>query len=79
MADSATEYHHGDQSDADQAATYRLFGTLTRWVSLCLAVLILMLTLWFCVGVGFLGGLIPGLIVLAAGSFFLRPSPDEEH
>lgn len=72
MADTHSEYHHGDQNASTQIADFRLFSTFLKWVSLHLAVLILVLTLWFCTDAGFLGGLIPGLIVLAIGIYFLR-------
>jgi thiamine transporter ThiT len=79
MDDTASDYHHGQQNVADQAATYRLFGALTKWGALHLAVLIIVLTLWFCTGAGFLGGLIAGLVVLAAGIVFLRSKRPEGH
>ncbi len=75
MAQSSTEYHHGDMPIAEQQASYQLFMGLTKWGSLALAVLILALTLWFCVGVGFFGGAIPAFVVLALGIWFLREKP----
>jgi thiamine transporter ThiT len=72
VAEDHDEYVHGSQSAATQVADFRMFASLTKWFSLHAAVLILVLSLWFCVGVGFLGGLIPGLIVLAIGIAFLR-------
>jgi hypothetical protein len=42
-------------------------------------VLLLMLVLWFCLGVGFFGGLVPGLIVLGLGVYFLRARPVRNH
>jgi len=75
----ADEYRHGEMNDATQVADFRLFATFTKWASLHIAVLILMLTLWFCVGAGFWGGLIPGLIVLAIGIAFLRNKPRQVH
>ena len=79
MAQSDSEYHHGDQNIADQLATFHLFNGLTKWGSLTIATLILMLSLWFCVGVGFLGGAIPGVILFALGVVFLRDKPAEDH
>ena len=61
------EYVHGQMNAATQIADFRAFASLTKWVALALGALILMLTLWFCVGAGFLGGLVPGIIVLALG------------
>jgi len=79
MAEAASEYHHGDQPVAEHVATYRTFMTLAKWSALHLAVLILVLSLWFCVGAGFLAGLIPGAIVFALGIWFLRPKKPIGH
>lgn len=79
MAESATDYQHGEMNVSEHAASYRLFGALTKWGSLAVAVVVLMLTLWFCVGAGFLGGAIPGAIVAVAGAVFLRSKPDASH
>ena len=72
MDDAVAEYHHGDQNISEQVRSYNLFDHLTKYGALHVAVLVLMLTLWFCLGVGFLGGLIPGLVVLGIGIWFLR-------
>jgi thiamine transporter ThiT len=79
MTDAAHDYHPGDQDITEQRATFSLFGKLIKWASLAVAVLIVMLVLWFCVGAGFFGGLIPGLVVLCAGIYFLRSRPEESH
>jgi thiamine transporter ThiT len=78
MAETADDYHHGDQDDSQQVESYHRFNVLTKWAALHLAVIITTCTLWFCVGAGFLGGLIPGLILLAAGIYFLRSKPSQE-
>ncbi len=65
------DYHHGDQDASAQVASYRVFTGLTKWVSLVLAVAILVLSLWFCVGVGFFAGLITGVVLFALGVWFL--------
>jgi hypothetical protein len=75
MAEAAAEYHHGDQPVADHVRTYHTFLTLAKWAALHLAVIILTCTLWFCVGAGFWGGLIPGAILAAVGIWFLRAKP----
>jgi len=79
MTDAAHDYHSGDQDITEQRATFELFGKLMKWASLAVAVLILTLVLWFCVGAGFLGGLIPGLVVLSLGIYFLRSKPEQPH
>lgn len=77
--DHSTDYHPGDQNISEQVATYRLFDVLSKYGSLHVAVLVLMLTLWFCLGAGFLGGLIPGVVLWAAGMVFLRSKPAQDH
>ncbi len=77
MAEAA--YHHGDQDIQEQVATYKLFGAFSKWGSLAIATLVLMLVLWFCLGVNFLGGLIPGVILVALGVTFLRSRPQAGH
>lgn len=72
MAEDHDEYVHGSQNAATQVADFRMFASLTKWFSLHAAVLILMLTLWFCTNASFLGGLVAGLIVLGIGIAFLR-------
>ena len=79
MADTDSEYHHGQQNAATQIADFRLFAAATKWFSLFAGVLILVLTLWFCTSVGFLGGLIPGLIVLGIGVAVFRNKPRRVH
>ena len=79
MDDAADTYHHGDQNISEQVHTYRVFDELTKYAALHVGVLVLMLTLWFCLGVGFLGGLVPGLVVLGLGIWFLRRKPAQEH
>ena len=68
----ASEYHRGEMDIAEQTATYHAVMGMTKWGSLALAVAILMLTLWFCTTAGFLGGLVPGVILAAAGVLLLR-------
>ena len=76
--DHSTDYHPGDQNISEQVATYHLFGGLSKWGSLAVATLVLMLTLWFCLGAGFLGGLIPGAVLAALGVTFLRSKPAQD-
>ena len=78
MAEPASEFHHGDQDVSEQINTYRTFGALTKWTCLVLGSLIVMLVMWFCTDVGFMGGAFTGVVLLAAGIFFLRGSSDAE-
>jgi hypothetical protein len=79
MTDTVHEYHSGDQDISEQLETFSLFGKLMKWGSLAIAVLLVTLVLWFCVGAGFFGGLVPGLGVLLVGIFFLRDKPEATH
>ena len=75
----ASEYHRGEMDIAEQTATYHAVMGMTKWGSLALAVAILMLTLWFCTTAGFLGGLVPGVILAAAGVLLLREKKGGGH
>jgi len=77
--DDVAEYHRGSQDISGQVATYKMFDGMTKWGSLTVAVGLLMCTLWFCLGMGFLGGLIPGIVLAAVGVWFLRDKPAGSH
>ena len=76
---AASDYRHGEMEISEHARTYRAFGNMAKWCSLHIAVLVVMLVLWFCLGASFLGGLIPGVILLALGVTFLRATPVRDH
>ena len=78
MAEHETEYHRGEQDITEQEHTFHVFGAMVKWGCLLTAVAIIVPTLWFCTPAGFFGGLIPGIVVLALGIFFLRSPPAEE-
>ncbi|CAN1485658.1 Cytochrome c oxidase, subunit IV, bacterial aa3 type [Caulobacteraceae bacterium] len=75
----ASEYHRGEMDISEQTATYNAVMGLTKWGSLALAVALLMLTLWFCTPAGFIGGLVPGLVLLVAGIALLREKKGGGH
>ncbi|MFI4935596.1 MAG: aa3-type cytochrome c oxidase subunit IV [Caulobacterales bacterium] len=79
MAEAVHEYHHGDQEIAEQVETFHVFGGLMKWASLAVAILVTMLTMWFCIGTGFIPGAFAGVVILALGIIFLRSKPAEEH
>jgi len=79
MSEAAHEYHSGDQDITEQIATFSDFGKMIKWGSLTVAVLLVMLVLWFCVSAGFFTGLFSGLVVLALGIYFLRSRPESGH
>ena len=75
----AGDYHRGEMDIHEQSATYAAFGNMAKWGSLAIATLLLTITLWFCTSVGFVGGVIPGIVLLVAGIFFLREKPASAH
>ncbi|HEY1751160.1 MAG TPA: aa3-type cytochrome c oxidase subunit IV [Caulobacteraceae bacterium] len=79
MSDAVHEYHSGDQDITEQVATFSVFGRLMKWCSLAVAVLVIALVLWFCVGAGFWTGLITGVVLLAVGIFALRSRSGQGH
>ncbi len=56
MSEAVHEYTPGDQDITEQLATFSLFGKMMKWGSLAVAVLVVMLVLWFCVQAGFFAG-----------------------
>jgi hypothetical protein len=78
MAGPASDYHRGEMEIGEQVSTFHLVMGITKWGSLVLASLLLLLTLWFCTGAGFLGAFISAAILLAVGIVFLR-APADSH
>ncbi len=79
MSEAAHEYHPGDMDITEQTSTYDAFGKMIKWGSLTVAVLLVMLVLWFCVNAGFLAGAGAGIVLLILGVTFLRSRPAEGH
>jgi hypothetical protein len=75
----AGDYHRGEMDIQEQAATYSAFGAMTKWGSLAISVLLLMITIWFCTPMGFIGGLIPGVLLAVLGVVLLREKPGSSH
>jgi hypothetical protein len=75
----ASEYHRGEMDISEQAATYGIFMLLTKWGSLAIAALLVLLVLWFCTPAGFLVGLGVSLAMTVIGIFILRDKPDTAH
>lgn len=72
MAEHGSDYHRGGMDIREQVATFHLFNALTKWGSLHIAALLILLTLWFCTDAGFLGGAAAAVVVVALGIVFLR-------
>ena len=75
----AGDYHRGEMNIQEQAATFVAFGKMAKWGSLAISVLLLMITLWFCTPAGFVGGVIPGIVLAVLGVVFLREKPVPAH
>ena len=75
-ADNAEHaYVHGAMEISEQVSTWHLFLFLSKWGSLLTAAILVVLTVWFAVGAGFVAGAISGVVVFAAGFFALRSKP----
>jgi hypothetical protein len=79
MTEAVHDYAQGDQDITEQLATFGLFGKMMKWGSLAVAVLLVMLVLWFCVQAGFFAGAIAGAVLLTVGVYFLRSKPAPAH
>lgn len=75
----ADDYHRGEMDIHEQVSTYHAVMGMTKWGSLALAVAILALVLWFCTPAGFIGGLVPALVLLVLGIVFLREKKGGGH
>ena len=68
-------YVHGSMEISEQVSTWHLFLFLAKWGSLAMAAVLLLLTVWFAVGAGFLAGAISALALCVVGFFALRSKP----
>ncbi|CAN7616475.1 aa3-type cytochrome c oxidase subunit IV [Caulobacter sp. LjRoot300] len=75
----AGDYQRGEMDIHEQSATFEAFGKMTKWGSLAVASLLLTITLWFCTSAGFIGGVIPGIVLAVLGVVFLREKPASAH
>jgi len=79
MSEAVHEYTQGEMDITEQLSTFSMVGKMIKWGSLAAAVLVLMLTLWFCVRSGFFAGAGAGFVVAAIGIYFLRSKPASAH
>lgn len=79
MAGQASDYHRGEMDIHEQVSTFHLVMGMTKWGSLVLAALLLLLVIWFCTPFGFVSGLIAGGVVAVLGFMVLRSKPDAGH
>lgn len=79
-ADVAAHDHvHGQMEIAEQARTWATFKVLAKWSTLGVSVLLLFLTLWFCVGTGFIGAAVASVASTAIGILALKSKPEAAH
>ena len=75
-----SDYVHGEMDIHQNQSTYALFGNLTKWGSLAVAVVLVFLVLLTCVpGAGFMTAFIVALILAVLGWVFLKKKPDAAH
>ena len=79
MAGPASDYHHGEMEIHEQTRTYHSFLVLSKWGSLALVVGVLFFSLWFAVGVGFLGSAVTSGVVMGLAIVFLREKRKTPH
>ncbi len=79
MADHGAHYTRGEMDISEQTASFALFNGLTKWGSLGLAALLLLLVVWFCTKGGFVAGAIAAVVLTTLGVIFLRDKPGSAH
>lgn len=72
------DYTIGSMDITEQAATFNVIMRLVKWVSLGIAALLLMLTVWFGTEAGFLPALLSAVVLLAAGYFLLKAKTESD-
>lgn len=79
-ADVAAHDHiHGQMEISEQARTWAVFKVLAKWSTLGVSVLLVFLTLWFCVGTGFIGAAVAAVAITAIGIVALKSKPAPAH
>jgi hypothetical protein len=71
MATHGADYTHGEMEIQEHEKTFSGFLKMTKWGSLYMAALLLLLTLWFCTPAGFLGAVVSAAVVLIVGTLVL--------
>ena len=71
QAEHGGDYHRGEMDIQEHEQTFEGFVKLTKWGSLYIAALLVLITLWFCTPTGFLGSLITAVILVVLGVLVL--------
>jgi len=77
MADQhdSSDYVHGEMDIRQHESSYHLFNNLTKWVSLCLAVLLVFLIVLTCTKLGFIAAFLSAAVLAVLGFFGLNRKP----
>ena len=71
MAEHGAEYHRGEMDIQEHTQTFDAFIKLTKWGSLYVAALLLLLTMWFCTPAGFIGAIVSSAVLVILGTLAL--------
>ena len=79
MAEHVSDYTPGHMDIHQQQASFDGFVKMTKWGSLLVAVIVLFSAMMFCTTAGFLGSLVPAVVVAALGVLLLRSPKSAGH
>jgi hypothetical protein len=71
MATHGGDYTRGDMIIEEHEKTFSGFMKMTKWGSLYMAALLLLLVLWFCTPTGFIGAVVAAAVLLIVGTLAL--------
>jgi hypothetical protein len=71
MAEPVSDYTRGEMYVGEHEKTFHGFIKLSKWGSLYIAALLILLVVWFCTTAGFLAGLIAAVVVVGVGTVVL--------
>jgi len=75
-----SDYVHGKMDIHQNQSTYALFGNLTKWGSLAVAVVLVFIVLLTCVpSAGFMTAAIVAIVLAFLGWILLKKKPDASH
>ncbi len=76
---SNDHYVHGEMDIEQHKSTYALFGNMTKWGSLAIAVALIFLVILTCTKLGLMTAAIVAVVVAVAGWSLLRTKADPAH
>ena len=72
------DYTIGSMDITEQAATFNVIMRLVKWVSLGIAALLLMLTVWFGTEAGFFPAFLSAVALMVLGYVFLKAKNESD-